>query len=107
MARNKEKELKDFLVSERKKLGPGVSNAPVWVLRKAEKRIWNRVGKRHWRKTDFGVKFRKRKNAIEGAKSIKGVGDKRERRMTKRTREAKGRGRRKGRMRKRRKKGKR
>ncbi len=60
MARNKKKELKDFLISVRKRVSPGVTSAPVWVLQKAGKRIWNKSAKRHWRRTEFGLKFRKR-----------------------------------------------
>jgi len=41
MAKNKDQEFKDFLISTRKKIRPGLTNAPVWVLQKAGKRIWN------------------------------------------------------------------
>ena len=37
MAKNKDSELKQFLVSSRKKIRPGLTNAPVWVLQKAGK----------------------------------------------------------------------
>ena len=68
MARNKEKALKDFLISVRKRVSPGVTSAPVWVLQKAGKRIWNKSAKRHWRKTEFGLKFRKRQKNKAGKK---------------------------------------
>lgn len=61
MSSNKEKELKDFLVSERKKTAPGMTAAPVWVLQKANKRIWNKKQKRHWKQVGFGKKYRHRK----------------------------------------------
>ncbi len=68
MARNKEKALKDFLISIRKRVSPGVTSAPVWVLQKAGKRIWNKSAKRHWRRTEFGLKFRKMKKNKAGKK---------------------------------------
>ena len=68
MARNKEKALKDFLISVRKRVSPGVTSAPVWVLQKAGKRIWNKSAKRHWRRTEFGLKFRKRQKHKSGVK---------------------------------------
>ena len=61
MSRNKEQEKKDFLISTRKKIGPGITNAPVWVLQKAGKRIWNKRQKRHWKRTDLGKEFEKQK----------------------------------------------
>ena len=68
MARNKEKALKDFLISVRKRVSPGVTSAPVWVLQKAGKRIWNKSAKRQWRRTEFGRKFRKRQKHKAGVK---------------------------------------
>ena len=56
----KNREEKEFLIATRKKIGPGSTNAPVWILRKAGKRIWNKKGKRHWRQTDFGKLFKKK-----------------------------------------------
>lgn len=61
MASNKEQEFKEFLISSRKKIGPGLTNAPVWVLRKAGKRIWNPKQKRHWKNVDMGHLFRTKK----------------------------------------------
>jgi len=65
MARNKEQELKDFLIASRKKIGPGLTNAPVWAQQKAGKRIWNKKANRHWRRTDLGQLFKK-KQAEQG-----------------------------------------
>ncbi|MFH1588030.1 MAG: hypothetical protein ABIA76_01690 [Candidatus Diapherotrites archaeon] len=59
MARNKTEEKKEFLIATRKKISPGVTNAPVWILQKAGKRIWNPKAKRHWRSTDLGKLFKK------------------------------------------------
>lgn len=59
MARNKTKEKKEFLVSQRDKVGPGYLNTPVWIIQKAGKRIWNRKQKRNWRQTEFGAEFKK------------------------------------------------
>ena len=61
MARNKDKEFKDFLISRRRSTGPGLTNAPVWVLQKAGRRIWNPKGKRTWKDADFGHQFRTQK----------------------------------------------
>ena len=58
MARNKDRELKEFLISQRKKIGPGYMNTPVWIIQKAGKRIWNRRQKRNWRETEFGAQYR-------------------------------------------------
>ncbi|HZX34146.1 MAG TPA: hypothetical protein VFF09_02080 [archaeon] len=60
MSRNKDSDKKEFLISARKKIGPGVTNAPVWILQKAGKRIWNKKGKRHWRSTELGKLYRKK-----------------------------------------------
>ncbi len=57
---NKSFEEKAFLIAARKKTGTGATNAPVWILRKAGKRIWNKKGKRHWRQTAFGTLFKKK-----------------------------------------------
>lgn len=65
MARNKSQDKKDFLIAVRKRTGASVTNAPVWAMQKAGKRIWNRRGKRHWRTTDFGLLF-KRKEVEQG-----------------------------------------
>ena len=64
MSSRKEQELKQFLISERKKIGPGLTNAPVWVLQKAGKRIWNPKAHRHWKEVGLGDEFRKRKKNL-------------------------------------------
>lgn len=66
MSAKKEKEFKEFLISSRKKIGPGLTNAPVWVLQKAGKRIWNKKQKRHWRKADLGKMFKRKKAMQDG-----------------------------------------
>ncbi|MDD3178260.1 MAG: hypothetical protein PHR26_01945 [Candidatus ainarchaeum sp.] len=58
MARNKDREFKEFLIAQRKKVGPGYMNTPVWIIQKAGKRIWNRRQKRNWRETEFGSQYR-------------------------------------------------
>lgn len=82
MSRNKDKELKDFLIATRKKIGPSITNAPFWVIQKAGRRIWNRRQKRHWRDTDLGKKFKKIKrkqkdNRVKGRKHFKKSREKR------------------------------
>ena len=61
MGSKKDQDLKDFLISERRKTSAGMTSAPVWILQKAGKRIWNKKQKRHWSQTDFGNAFRKKK----------------------------------------------
>jgi len=68
MAKNKDQEFKDFLVSARKKIRPGLTNAPVWVLQKAGRRIWNPKSKRTWKQADLGKLYRKRKHREKAAK---------------------------------------
>ena len=65
MSSRKDEDLKEFLISARKKIGPGLTNAPVWVLQKAGKRIWNPKRNRNWRETSLGAQFRKRKKKNE------------------------------------------
>ncbi len=67
MAKNKDQEFKDFLISTRKKIRPGLTNAPVWVLQKAGKRIWNPKSKRTWKQVGLGNLFRKRKHREKAA----------------------------------------
>lgn len=56
----KDQEEKEFLISSRKSIGAGLTNAPVWILQKAGKRIWNKRGKRHWRQTKLGLVFQRK-----------------------------------------------
>jgi len=57
MARHKDKDFKDFMISERKKTGSGLTNAPVWIMQKAGKRIWNTKQKRTWKNIDMKMKY--------------------------------------------------
>lgn len=68
MSSNKAYEKKEFLISMRKKTGPGLTNAPVWILQKAGKRIWNPKRKRHWKEADFGKLYEKLKKREKNAK---------------------------------------
>lgn len=61
MTSKKEKELKEFLICERKKTSAGIAVAPVWIMQKANKRLYNTRQSRHWSDTDFGKRYRKRK----------------------------------------------
>ena len=65
----KDKELKDFLIAERKRTGTGTTTAPVWAMQKAGTRIYNKHAKKHWRETSFGAKFRKLKRKERNFKS--------------------------------------
>jgi len=57
MARHKEEDFKDFIISTRKKIGSGLTNAPVWLMQKAGKRIWNNKQKRTWKNIDMKMKY--------------------------------------------------
>jgi hypothetical protein len=59
MARHKDEEFKDFMVSERKKTGSGMTNAPVWLMQKAGKRLWATKQKRTWKNIDMKKKHLK------------------------------------------------
>lgn len=65
MARNKEQGKKEFLIAARKKVGPGLTNAPFWAMQKKGDRIWNKKGKRHWRSADLGKLFEKNQRKQE------------------------------------------
>jgi hypothetical protein len=68
MGKNKEKEFKEFMVSQRKSIGPGFTNAPVWEIQKKGERIWNRKQKRTWKNIDIGKKYKKKKLKEKKAK---------------------------------------
>lgn len=57
MAKHKSGEKKEFLIAVRKRTGASITNAPVWIMQKAKKRIYNTKGNRHWRRTNFGTQF--------------------------------------------------
>ncbi|MEM0360392.1 MAG: hypothetical protein QXK06_03620 [Candidatus Diapherotrites archaeon] len=61
MSSTKEEKFKEFLISERKKIGSGITSAPVWIMQKAGKRVYNRRQARSWKEADFGSRYRKRK----------------------------------------------
>jgi len=71
MAKNKEEKFKEFIISKRKSVSPGMTNVPVWIMQKAGKRIYNTKSKRHWRNIDVGKEFTKVNNTMKsrGAKS--------------------------------------
>lgn len=51
MSKRKDQELKDFLISARKKRSPKLSDAPIWAIQKAGKRMFNQKQQRNWRET--------------------------------------------------------
>lgn len=59
MSSHKKKEMKDFIISTRKRITPGITNAPTFAMQKKRKRIYNTKGKRHWRGVDMGKMFTK------------------------------------------------
>ncbi len=60
MSTHKDKEFKQFVISTRKRITPGLTNAPVFAMQKKRKRIYNVKGKRHWRGIDLGKMFKKK-----------------------------------------------
>ena len=71
MARNKEKELKEFLIASRKKIGPSITKAPFWAVRKKGKRILEKKQKRHWKQSELGLEFKRARKRHAG-KRVKG-----------------------------------
>lgn len=61
MSTHKDPEFKKFVISTRKKVTPGLTNAPVFAMQKKRKRIYNLKGKRHWRGVELGKMFKKKK----------------------------------------------
>ncbi len=61
MASNKTKDKKEFLISAREKIRPGLSGAPVWAMQKSGDRIWSAKAKRNWKNIDLGKQYLKRK----------------------------------------------
>jgi len=68
MSKYKSREKKEFLITQRKKQGPGYLNTPVWIIQKSGKRIWNRTSERNWRRTHFGDEYRQEVHKAEIAK---------------------------------------
>lgn len=73
MSSTKDKEFKDFIISEKKKIGTGLSSTPVWVMQKAGKRVSGRRQARGWKENDFGERYRKRKLDAKRQKRGKAV----------------------------------
>jgi hypothetical protein len=73
MSSNKTKEFKKFAISTRKKITPGITNAPVFAMQKKRKRIYNTKGKRHWRGIDLGKMFTKKNRRADRGKGFKGT----------------------------------
>ncbi|MCX8189686.1 MAG: hypothetical protein N3F05_00440 [Candidatus Diapherotrites archaeon] len=61
MSSNKEKKFKDFIISKRRSIRPGIGSTPVWIFQKANKRIFSSKQKRSWKTCEFGKEYRKLK----------------------------------------------
>lgn len=61
MSSRKDQDLKDFLVSARKKISASITAGPLFAMQRTKKHLWNPKQKRHWKQTDFGKEFRRRK----------------------------------------------
>lgn len=58
MASNRTSEKKQFLRTQRKKTPKGIFAAPVWVMQKSGKRMYNNKAKRSWKSTNFGADYK-------------------------------------------------
>lgn len=61
MSSRKDEDLKNFLVTARKKTASSITAGPIWAMQKTNERMWNPKQNRHWTQTDFGKQYRKRK----------------------------------------------
>lgn len=73
MGKARDKGEKEFFIAIRKKVGSGVTNAPVWAMQKKGARIWNKKQKKHWRQTDFGNDYRNKLKEEGNLRNKKGV----------------------------------
>ncbi len=89
MTSHKDRAMKKFIISTRKKITAGLTNAPVFAMQKKRKRIYNQKGKRHWRSIDLGKMFTKqttkqtRGKGFKGTKRNNGKGNRNQHRMHK------------------------
>ena len=58
MASNKSEAKKTYLRTVRKKTPKGIFAAPVWVMQKTGKRMYNEKAKRTWKRTNFGADYK-------------------------------------------------
>lgn len=63
MARNKSDGFKEFLIAVRKKVGNSLTAAPLWAMKKANRRFYNKRANRHWRRTHLMKIFKKQAKA--------------------------------------------
>lgn len=61
MTSRKNQELKEFLISQRKKIGIGLTSVPIWIMQKANKRFFRNRLNVHWKRTKFGKAYRKKR----------------------------------------------
>jgi ribosomal protein L39E len=71
MTSHKDQKMKKFIISTRKKITTGLTNAPVFAMQKKRKRIYNQKGKRHWRSIDLGKMFTKSNRHLVQGKGFK------------------------------------
>jgi len=60
MTSKKTAEKKTFLRTARNKTPKGLFAAPVWVMQKTGKRLYNDKSKRTWKRTEFGHEFERK-----------------------------------------------
>jgi ribosomal protein L39E len=73
MSSNKTKEFKQFLISTRKRVTSGLTNAPVFAMQKKRSRIYNTKGRRNWRQIDMMDMFKKSTKKTKRNKGFKGT----------------------------------
>lgn len=102
MSTHKDPEFKKFIISTRKSITSGLTNAPTFAMQKKRKRIYNTKGKRHWRSISLGEMFKtknlefNRKKGFMKVKRKKGKGNPSQHRMHKKMNKYRGKKSRKG-----------
>jgi len=59
MTSQKSGQFKKFMISFRKSTGAGLTNAPIWVIQKSGKRMYNRKQRRTWKDVGMMELFKK------------------------------------------------
>ncbi len=96
MSTHKDRKFKKFAITTRKRITPGITNAPTFAMQKKRARIYNVKGKRHWRSVNLGKLFKKKvrketPSKVKGTKRNVGKHDPNTHRMHKKKRTVTGR----------------
>lgn len=71
MSTHKDQKMKKHIIATRKRITPGLTNAPVFAMQKKRARIYNKKAKRHWRAIDMGALHRKKTKESNRPKGFK------------------------------------